>query len=115
MIGITMSIKLKRIIHRVFYTFTPKIFKNLFHIFNVFFSSTSEEWTWGEWLCVLGLAVTFLDLCYSVFIEDDSNETSYGKYQIFYVYHKLNINYYFSNIVFIHGVFDIFRHLSLNF
>lgn len=110
-----MSIKLKRIIHRVFYTFTPNIFMNLLHIFYVFFSSTSEELTWGEWILMLGLPVYFLNLCYSIFIEDESNETSYGKYQIFYVYHKLNINYDFYNIVFIHGVFDIFRHLSLNF
>lgn len=118
MIDITMSIKLKRIVHRVFYTFTPKLFKNLLHIYNVFFSSTSEELTWGEWIIVLGLAFAFYYAIFYdvfIFIEDESNETSYGKYQIVYVYHKLNINYYFYNIVFIHDVFDIFRHLSLNF
>lgn len=80
MIDITMSFKLKRIIHRVFYTFIPKIFKNLLYIFNVSFSSTSKESAWKEWLIILAFVVPSLYQCYGVFIDDESNETSYGKY-----------------------------------
>lgn len=111
---IVITIKVSFIMY--FMKFTPTILKNLFHIFNVSFSSTYEIPVWVGWILMLGLAVLFLDLFYSVFFE--SNETSSGKYQLFYVYHSHNINYYFPNIIYIYiytGFFDIFRHLSLNF